>query len=113
MVRQLQQRGSKFVRCYGDIRPPRYARGWHTLRSVWAATPYVEKPAFKIYRFKRGAWPEMILQAVMRAARDSEIGKERASEPQPLRIEPNGHDTTSRLFDQASPQLAAPAPRPT
>jgi hypothetical protein len=80
---------------------------------VWAATPHVEKPAFKIYRFKKGAWPEMILQAVMRAARDSEIGKERASEPQPLRVEPNGHDTTSRLFDQASPQLAAPAPRPT
>ena len=113
VVRQLQQRGSKFVRCYGDIRPPRYARGWHTLRSVWAATPHVEKPAFKIYRFKKGAWPEMILQAVMRAARDSEIGKERASEPQPLRVEPNGHDTTSRLLDQASQRLAAPAPRPT
>jgi hypothetical protein len=113
VVRQLQQRGSKFVRCYSDIRPPRYARGWYTVRSLWAATPYVEKPAFKIYRFKKGAWPEMILQAVMRAARDREIGRERASEPQPLRIAPNGHDTTPRLSEQASQRLAPPAPQPT
>jgi hypothetical protein len=108
VVRQLQRRGSKFVRCYGDIRPPRYVRGWQTVRSLWAATPFVEKPAFKIYRFKKGAWPEMILQAVMRAARDNEVGKERVSAPEPLRVEPNGHDTTARLFDQASQRLAPP-----
>jgi hypothetical protein len=108
VVRQLQRRGSKFVRCYGDIRPPRYVRAWQTVRSLWAATPYLEKPAFKIYRFKKGAWPEMILQAVMRAARDNEVGKERVSAPEPLRVEPNGHDTTARLFDQASQRLAPP-----
>src|SRR5262249_7132006 len=72
VVRQLKQRGSKFVRCYGTARPPRYLKGWQVLRSMWAETPEIGKPAFKVYRFRKGAWPEMILQAVMRAARDSE-----------------------------------------
>jgi hypothetical protein len=67
VVRQLKQRNSKFVRCYGRSRPPRYQSGWQTLKSVWAETPDIEKPAFKVYRFRKGAWPEMILQAVMRA----------------------------------------------
>ena len=75
MVRQLRRRGSKFVQCYGSIRPPRYKRGWQALRSVWAETPETPVPAFKVYRFKKGAWPELILQAVMRAARDNEAEK--------------------------------------
>jgi hypothetical protein len=67
--RQLKRRGSKFVECYGRQRPARYRRGWDAVRSVWAETPVEDKPAFKVYRFKRGAWPEMILGAVMGASR--------------------------------------------
>ena len=68
--RQLTRRGSKFVKCYGRQRPARYRRGWDAVRSVWSETPVAEKPAFKVYRFKRGAWPEMILGAVMGASRN-------------------------------------------
>jgi len=68
--RQLKRRGSKFVECYGRQRPARYRRGWDAVRSVWSETPVAEKPAFKVYRFKRGAWPEMILGAVMGASRN-------------------------------------------
>src|SRR5215467_10992277 len=67
--RQLKRRGSKFVECYGRQRPARYRRGWDAVRSVWTETPVEDKPAFKVYRFKRGAWPEMILGAVMGASR--------------------------------------------
>jgi hypothetical protein len=59
VVRQLKQRGSKFVQCYGSIRPPRYRRSWQALRSVWAETPEAPAPAFKVYRFKKGAWPRL------------------------------------------------------
>src|SRR5215813_14273236 len=68
--RQLKRRGSKFVECYGRQRRARYRRGWDAVRSVWTETPVEEKPAFKVYRFKRGAWPEMILGAVMGASRN-------------------------------------------
>jgi hypothetical protein len=68
--RQLKRRASKFVECYGRQRPARYRRGWDAVRSVWSETPVEEKPAFKVYRFKRGAWPEMILGAVMGASRN-------------------------------------------
>jgi hypothetical protein len=67
--RQLKRRGSKFVECYGRKRPARYRRGWVAVRSLWSDTPVEEKPAFKVYRFKRGAWPELILGAVMGASR--------------------------------------------
>ena len=67
--RQLKRRGSKFVECYGTTRPARYRRSWDAVRSVWSETAPLEKPAFKVYRFKKGAWPEMILGAVMGASR--------------------------------------------
>jgi hypothetical protein len=70
--RELKKRGSKFVECYGATRPARYRRAWTGLRSMWAETPHVERPAFKIFRFKKGAWPQMILHAVMGAARHIE-----------------------------------------
>jgi hypothetical protein len=101
VVRQLKQRGSKFVQCYGSIRPPRYRRSWQALRSVWAETPEMPAPAFKVYRFKKGAWPELILQAVMRAARDSEA--ERGQSGRPLRLKEDAHD---------QPQLSLPSPEP-
>jgi hypothetical protein len=95
VVRELRKRDSKFVRCYGSTRPARYKRGWQTLKSVWAETPETQVPAFKVYRFKKGAWPELILQAVMRAARDNEAEKSRVD--QPLRLTPNGYDRVSPL----------------
>jgi hypothetical protein len=102
VVRQLKQRGSKFVQCYGSLRPPRYRRSWQALRSVWAETPETPSPAFKVYRFKKGAWPELILQAVMRAARDSEADKRQPGRP--LRLEEATHDH--------SLQLSLPSPEP-
>jgi hypothetical protein len=104
VVRQLKQRGSKFVQCYGSIRPPRYRRSWHALRSVWAETPEVPAPAFKVYRFKKGAWPEMILQAVLRAARDSEA--EKGQPGRPLRRKEGAHDQTLSL-PSPKPRIAA------
>jgi hypothetical protein len=95
VVRQLTRRGSKFVQCYGSIRPPRYRRGWQALRSVWAETSETPGPAFKVYRFRKGAWPEMILQAVMRAARDNEA--ERGQPGRPLRLKADGQDQTAQL----------------
>src|SRR5207248_4432578 len=74
-LRQLKRRGSKFVECYGARRPPRYKRGWDAVRSLWSETAHIERPAFKVYRFRKGAWPEMILGAVMGAARHAEAGK--------------------------------------
>jgi hypothetical protein len=102
VVRQLKQRGSKFVQCYGSIRPPRYRRGWQALRSVWAETPETPGPAFKVYRFKKGAWPELILQAVMRAARESEV--EKGQSGRPVRLKEDAADQT--------PQLSLPSPEP-
>jgi hypothetical protein len=67
--RQLKRRGSKFVECYGNRRPARFKRGWEAVRSVWSETAHFDKPAFKVYRFKKGAWPELILGAVMGGAR--------------------------------------------
>jgi hypothetical protein len=73
-LRELKRRDSKFVACYGRRRPPRYQRSWDWVRSTWAETEVAERPAFKIYRFRKGAWPEMILGAVMGASRHIAIG---------------------------------------
>ena len=93
--RQLKRRGSKFVECYGMRRPARYRRSWDAVRSVWSDIPLVEKPAFKVYRFKKGAWPEMILGAVMGASRNVEpIRVRRAgdySSGAAGYVRPNGH----------------------
>jgi hypothetical protein len=106
VVRQLKRRGSKFVQCHGSIRPPRYRRGWQALRSVWAETPETQGPSFKVYRFRKGAWPELILQAVMRAARENET--EKAQLGHPVRLKTEGEDGTSRL-SLPSPEVGAPA----
>jgi hypothetical protein len=66
---------------------------------VWAETPEAPAPAFKVYRFKKGAWPELILQAVMRAARDSEA--ENGKRGRPLRLKEDVHA-----------QLSLPSPEP-
>src|SRR6202521_4659662 len=73
--RQLKRRGSKFVQGYGKRGPARFKRGWEAVRSVWSETAHFDKPAFKVYRFKKGAWPELILGAVMGGARIAEPRK--------------------------------------
>ena len=93
--RQLKRRGSKFVECYGNRRPARFKRGWEAVRSVWSETAHFEKPAFKVYRFKKGAWPELILGAVMGGARIVEPAKARRagdySSGAASYVRPNGH----------------------
>jgi hypothetical protein len=93
--RQLKRRGSKFVECYGTRRPARYRRSWDAVRSVWSDIPELEKPAFKVYRFKKGAWPEMILGAVMGASRGIEPRKAPRADDYSTGaahlVRPNGH----------------------
>lgn len=67
--RELTRRGSKFIECYGDTRAAARLRKH-------------EKPAFKVYRFQKGAWQEMILGAVMGAAHVAESERGR----HPLRV---------------------------
>ncbi len=61
--RKLRRQGSKFIECY----PP--ASIFDRFDSDR------ERPAFRIYAFKNGAWPEMILGAVMGAARRMEANE--------------------------------------
>jgi hypothetical protein len=111
VMQQLKLRGSKFARSFAGSRPPRFAHSWRIVKSLWAETPYGEEPAFAVYRFKKGAWPEMILQAVMRAARDRTRNAERII-PEPLHVAPhNGRDPTPALTDGGRRRLAAVAPR--
>lgn len=67
--RKLRRQGSKFIECYRDnyIAPvPRAARA---LKAMFVSDRSGdERPAFRLYAFKSGAWPEMILGAVMGAA---------------------------------------------
>jgi hypothetical protein len=110
VMQQLKLRGSKFARSFAGSRPPRFAHSWRIVRSLWAETPYGEDPAFAVYRFKKGAWPEMILQAVMRAARDRTRSGQHVV-PEPLRVAPrNGRDPAPALTDGGRRRLAAVAP---
>jgi hypothetical protein len=64
--------------------------------------PHVERPAFKIYRFKKGAWPEMILHAVMGAGRHIEYTSPSRAPEEWERIEPqvpNGHDPAGETHE--------------
>lgn len=79
--RKLRRQGSKFIECYRDnhIAPvPRVMRGVKSMFVSDRASD--ENPAFRIYAFKSGAWPEMILGAVMGAA--SRVEAERRHQEQ-------------------------------
>ena len=91
-ARALKKRGSKFLECYEDVRHARGRRyaGWHARQ---------EKPAFKVYRFQKGAWQEMILGAVMGAGFEAE--KER------LRREARGDVGASATEDVPATSQAA------
>ena len=72
--RQLKRRGSKFVECFGNVRTPQLKRAGRAVKGLWHESAETERPAFKVYRFRKGAWPEMILHAVMGAAHHLDIG---------------------------------------
>jgi hypothetical protein len=105
-LRELKRRGSKFVACYGRRRPARYQRGWDWVRSTWSETDEIERPAFKIYRFRKGAWPEMILGAVMGASRHIDLGAARHADDYAhgpaVRTGANGYATPPPLPPAAS-----------
>jgi len=91
--RQLRRHGSKFAECYGTHRPPQYEGAWRVAMSLWA-TRY-EKPTFKVYRFDKGAWLEMIRHAVAGAGRQIESERERFGDEDasvhPGGVGSNGH----------------------
>lgn len=67
--RKLRRQGSKFIECYRDQRMAPFPRAWRRLKGLFLSDHNEdETPAFRIYAFKSGAWPELILGAVMGAA---------------------------------------------
>lgn len=79
--RKLRRQGSKFIECYRDNHIAPVPRAARALRSLFIADRYGdERPAFRLYAFKRGAWPEMILGAVMGAASRVEAERRREEE---------------------------------
>jgi hypothetical protein len=93
-LRQLRRRGSKFVACH-DIHRPLLQRVADAARSLWTRTPHAGRPAFKVYRFRKGAWPEMILGAVMGAGRHFEAARGRPTREHPAGG--NGHANGRRV----------------
>ncbi|KWT67399.1 hypothetical protein APY04_1964 [Hyphomicrobium sulfonivorans] len=77
-ARKLRRQGSKFIECYRDAQVAPVPRAMRALGGMFIADNAGEdRPAFRIYAFKRGAWPEMILGAVMGAARRMETELQR------------------------------------
>jgi hypothetical protein len=67
--RKLRRQGSKFIECYRDQQVAPIPRAWRALKALFVSDrARDEQPAFRIYAFKSGAWPEMIIGAVMGAA---------------------------------------------
>ncbi|MFA6139536.1 MAG: hypothetical protein WC684_02325 [Hyphomicrobium sp.] len=67
--RKLRRQGSKFIECYRDNYIAPIPRAGRALMAMFMSDRKGEEsPAFRIYAFKKGAWPEMILGAVMGAA---------------------------------------------
>ena len=75
---------------------------------------FAESEAFRIYRFRDGAWSEIILGAVMGAARRAEAAVERQRIEDSLRapMEPTFGPMPMRAEPVASPSTAPPPPRP-
>jgi hypothetical protein len=74
---------------------------------------FAESEAFRIYRFRDGAWPEIILGAVMGAARRAEAAVERQRIEDSLRapMEPTFGPMPMRAEPVATPSTAPPRPR--
>ncbi len=82
--RKLRRQGSKFIECYRDRHVAPVPRAWRAIRALFVSDRGEEEgPAFRIYAFKSGAWPELILGAVMGAAGrvEAERRRERSSTP--------------------------------
>jgi hypothetical protein len=75
--RKLRRQGSKFIECYRDQHVAPIPRAWRRLKALFISDHGQEEPAFRIYAFKSGAWPEMILGAVMGAASRFEATRRR------------------------------------
>jgi len=100
--RKLRRQGSKFIECYRDqlVAPiPRAARAFKSLFVTDRAQD--ERPAFRIYAFKNGAWPEMILGAVMGAASRVEAERRRTTPVTRPREEPTSPETEDFYADLA------------
>ncbi|HEY7669691.1 MAG TPA: hypothetical protein VH852_03550 [Hyphomicrobium sp.] len=76
--RKLRRQGSKFIECYRDQQMAPVPRLWRGLKGLFVSDRAQEEgPAFRIYAFKSGAWPELILGAVMGAAGRIEADRRR------------------------------------
>ncbi|KAB2937374.1 MAG: hypothetical protein K8F92_00340 [Hyphomicrobium sp.] len=82
--RKLRRQGSKFIECYRDSHIAPVPRAMRALRAMFVSDRAgEERPAFRIYAFKNGAWPEMILGAVMGAAGRIEAERRRQQRMMP------------------------------
>jgi hypothetical protein len=92
--RKLRRQGSKFIECYRDQHVAPIPRALRGLKSLFVADrAQDESPAFRIYAFKNGAWPEMILGAVMGAASRIEAERRRSQPVTAPREEPSSPET--------------------
>jgi hypothetical protein len=82
--RKLRRQGSKFIECYRDNYVAPIPRAGRALMAMFMSDRKGEEaPAFRIYAFKNGAWPEMILGAVMGAAGRIEAERRREQRVSP------------------------------
>src|SRR5262249_29680256 len=92
--RKVRRQGSKFIECYRDQHVPPVPRALRALKSLFVADrAQDDNSAFRIYAFKNGAWPEMILGAVMGAASRIEAERRRSQPVTAPREEPNTPET--------------------
>jgi hypothetical protein len=83
-TRKLRKQGSKFIECYRDNHIAPVPRAARALKSLFIADRLGDdRPAFRIYAFKSGAWPELILGAVMGAAGRIEAERRRQEHVKP------------------------------
>jgi hypothetical protein len=82
--RKLRRQGSKFIECYRESRVAPVPRAMRAIKGMFVSDRSgEERPAFRIYAFKSGAWPEMILGAVMGAAGRIEAERRRQETTRP------------------------------
>jgi hypothetical protein len=100
--RKLRRQGSKFIECYRDQVIAPIPRAWRALRALFVTDrAQDERPSFRIYAFKSGAWPEMILGAVMGAASRIEAERRRNPPVTAPREEPSSPETEDFYADLA------------
>lgn len=109
--RKLARQGSKFIECYRDQHIAPVPRAWRALKGLFVSDRgQTERPAFRIYAFKSGAWPEMILGAVMGAA--GRIEAERRRQQQAPQSESTGTGFTADAAVQPAQGFELPGLEP-